>query len=156
MQVVLQKDVKNLGYAGSIVTVKPGYARNFLFPKKLAEPLSPGRKAQEQHQTAVREVKKRKAFDLRKILIEKLNKTELHFKKPADPKGRLFGSVNAFAISKELEKQKYEVDKRAVQLDKPLKNIGEYEVLVDMGDKLKAELKVYIKSPPKKEQKTQA
>jgi len=144
VQVILQKDIKNLGYAGDIVSVKPGYARNFLFPKNQALPVSKGTKAQVQHQNQLIEVKKKKALALRMTLVDKLKGVKLEFKKEADSKGRLFGSVSAFVISKQLEAQELEVDKRAIKLEKPLKLIGEHQVLVDMGKDLKAELIVNI------------
>ena len=144
MQVILQKDVKSLGYAGDIVSVKPGYARNFLFPKNWALPVSKGTKAQAQHQKQLIEAKKKKALALRMTLIDKLKGVKLDFKKEADTAGRLFGSVSAFAISKKLEEKNFEVDKRAIKLEKPLKLVGEHQVLVDMGNDLKTELVVNI------------
>ena len=144
VQVILQKDVKNLGYAGDIVSVKSGYARNFLFPKNWAMPVSAGTKAQAQHQKQLIEVKKKKALTLRTALVDKIKGIKLDFKKEADTAGRLFGSVSAFEISKKLEEQKYEVDKRAIKLEKPLKLVGEHQVPVDMGGDLKTEIVVNI------------
>ena len=144
MQVILQKDVKSLGYTGDIVSVKAGYARNFLFPKKCAMPVSSGTKAQAQHQKQLIESKKKKALSLRGALIEKIKGLKLDFKKEADTAGRLFGSVSAFEISKKLEEQSYEVDKRAIKLEKPLKLVGEHQVPVDMGGDLKTKITINI------------
>ncbi len=144
MQVILQKDVKSLGYTGDIVSVKAGYARNFLFPKKWAMPVRTGTKAQVQHQKQLIEAKKKKALSLREALVAKIKGLKLDFKKEADTAGRLFGSVSAFAISKKLEEQNYEVDKRAIKLEKPLKVVGEHQVSVDMGGDLKTEITINI------------
>ena len=143
-KVVLQKDFTNLGYTGDIVSVKSGYARNFLFPKKFALPLTAGTKAQAQHQKNLILAKKKKALSLRTVLLNKLKNVKLEFKKSADKKGKLFGSVSAFEISKKLEEQNYEVGKRAIKLEKPLKNTGEHQVPIDMGEDLKGFLSVKI------------
>ena len=144
MQVILQKDVKSLGYTGDIVFVKAGYARNFLFPKKLAMPVSSGTKAQAQHQKQLIASKKKKALSLRGALIEKIKGLKLDFKKEADTAGHLFGSVSAFEISKKLEEQNYAVDKRAIKMEKPLKLVGEHQVPVDMGGDLKTKITINI------------
>lgn len=144
MKVILQKDLKNLGQTGDVVSVKKGYARHWLFPKKWAIPFTQGSAAQNRHRQLWIESKKKKALALRQDLIEKIKGISLSFMKEADSSGRLFGSLTVFEISKQLQLQGYEVDKRVIKLDRPLKETGEYTLLLDFGSDMKTEIKVCI------------
>ena len=151
MRVVLQKDVRNLGQAGDIVSVKKGYARHLLLPKKWAVPFTQGSVAQVRHQKTLIESKKKKALSLRQALVEKLKDVSLSFVKEADTSGKLFGSLTIFEISRQLYAQGYEVDKKAIKLDYPLKETGEYKVLLDFGSNIKTEININISPPASKE-----
>ncbi len=153
MQIILQKDVKNLGSVGDVVSVKKGYARHFLFPKKWAIPFTKAKQAELLHRQKVIEAKKKKALKLRQKLIKEINTLTLHFIKEADSSGYLFGSVTAFAISQEFEKKGYEVDKKFIQLPAPLKKDGEHCVLLDLGDGIKTEIKILIEAHVPKKKK---
>ena len=144
MRVILQKDLKNLGQAGDIVSVKKGYARHVLFPKKWAIPFSQGSVAEVRHRQQWIESKKKKALSLRQALIEKLKGVKLSFVKEADSSGHLFGSLTVFEISKQLQLQGYEVDKKIIKLDHPIKETGEYTLLLDFGSEITTEIKVHI------------
>ena len=152
MRVILQKDVKNLGQAGDIISVKKGYARHLLFPKKWAIPFTEGSADAIRHRQQLIEVKKKKALVLRQVLSEKLKGLKLSFVKEADASGKLFGSLNAFEISKKLRLQGYEVDKKVIKLEPPLKEIGEYKILLDFGLEMKTEIYVHISSPAVKKE----
>ena len=148
MKVLLQKDVKNLGQAGDIVSVKNGYARHCLFPKKWALFLTEGRKKEQIHRQHLIQVKRKKATRDRKTLADQLKEEELSFTKQVDDKGRLFGSVSAFDISKKLEEKGFLVDKRHIQLKYPLKQSGTHEVSLKWSQDLESKIKVHITSRP--------
>ncbi len=144
MKVILQKDLKNLGQAGDIVSVKKGYARHLLFPKKWAIPFTDGSASQVRHRQQMIECKKKKALLLRQTLVDKLKGLTLSFTKEADSSGRLFGSLTVFEVSKQLQLQGYEVGKKAIKMENPLKETGEYTLLLDFGSDMKTEIKVHI------------
>ena len=156
MRIILQKDVKNLGQAGDIVSVKKGYARHLLFPKKWAIPLTEGSAAAVRHRKQFIESKKKKALVLRKTLVESLKNVKLSFVKEADSSGKLFGSLTAFEISKELRLQGYEVDRKIIKLEHPLKEIGEYKVCLDFGSEMKTEVNVHVSAPVSKKERREA
>ena len=147
MKVILQKDVKNLGQVGDVVSVKKGYARYFLFPKKWAMAFTEKRQAEARHCQKIIESKKKKAIQQRQTLVEKLEGMSLTFVKQIDSKGRLFGSVSVFEISRKLEEQGYSVDKKYVKLPAALKEIGKHKVLLQWNSELKTYIEVVITSP---------
>src|SRR5882757_130186 len=99
MKVILQKDVKDLGKVGELVTVKQGYARNFLFPRKLALAATENRVEEWTHLTKVAEIKKKKAMGVRQEVITKLQGLTLTFKLETSAEGeKLFGSVTTHDI----------------------------------------------------------
>lgn len=153
MRIILQKDVKNLGLAGDIVSVKKGYARHFLFPKRWAIPFTEGSAAEAKHRQELIESKKKKALGSRQELVKKLKDIELSFIKEADEKGHLFGSLTVFEISKALQQKNFEVDKRVMKQELPIKEVGEHKVLLDFGGDLKTEIKVTISPSQKKVEK---
>ncbi len=143
MKVVLQQDVKNVGKAGDIVNVKDGYARNFLFPNKVATEANEGRVKQWQHQQKVAEIKKKKALAARKEIIEKLSGMTVTFKMVAGDKDKIFGAVTAHDVSEELERQGIMVDRRDIHLE-PIKMLGQHQAQVKLGDDLEAELSIAV------------
>lgn len=153
MKIILHKDVKNLGQAGDIVFVKKGYARHWLFPRKWAIPFTKGSAAEARHRKVLIEIKKKKALDLRKTLVEKLKDVKLSFLKEADESGKLFGSLTVFEISKELQQKGYEVDKRVVKLDHPLKETGEHKVFLDFGPGMTTQIEIHISAVVHKSKK---
>ena len=155
MQVILQKDVKNLGHAGDIVRVKPGYARNFLFPKNWAAPFTKSSGRELEHQKQWIASKKRKAIKERQGLAEKLKDMNISFQMEADSHGKLFGSVNAYRISQALEEKGLEVDKRIIQLKSSLKETGEHKVQIDLGLKEQVFINVKIKKKGEEKKKSE-
>lgn len=143
MKVVLQKDVKNVGKAGEIVNVKSGYARNFLFPQKLALEATENRVKEWQHLQKVAEIKKKKATAVRKELIEKLSGLTVTFKMVAGDKDKIFGAVTAHDVSEELEKLGHNVDRRDIHLE-PIKVLGQHKAQIVLGDDLTAELSIAV------------
>lgn len=144
MKVILQKDVKDLGKVGDLVNVAQGYARNYLFPRKLAEQATEKNIKQLEHQKKVAEIKKRKAMGERKELIEKINGLTLSFKGQSGEEDKLFGSITHLDISKELESQGFSIDKRDIVLPEPIKFLGQHKAAVSFGPDLKAELVISV------------
>ena len=146
MQVILKKDVQNLGEAGDLVSVKDGYARNFLFPKNIAELATEGAlKNREQNLARIR-TKQEKLHQeaLEKAqLIEKIGTLELSAK--AGESGKLFGTITTKKLCEELKAlHNIEVDKKTVSLNHPINKIGEYTMLIKLTSKVKTELAINV------------
>lgn len=145
MKVILQKDVKNLGKVGELVNVKQGYARNFLFPRELAIVATEKKVSEWNHLKKVAEIKKKKAMAGRQELIKKMQGLTLNFKlEAAADSEKLFGSVTTMDISKQLETNGYDVDKRDIHLEEQIKVLGQHKAFVRMGDGLEAELTIVV------------
>ena len=144
MKVILQKDVKNLGKVGELVSVKDGYARNFLFPRKLASEATEKRMKEWQHLQKVAEVRKKKAVSEREQLVQKLQGQTLKFKQEAGTGDKLFGSITAMDISNQLEKLGFLVDRRDIHMDEAIKVLGQHKAHVRLGEKIEAELTIVV------------
>ena len=144
MEVILREDIEKLGHRGEIVKVAPGYARNFLLPKKLAvQANASNKKIVEQERDAYlrREAKaKNEAEDLGRMLAG----VTITITQRAGEEGHLFGSVTSKDIADGLEKQNYTIDRRKIQLDEPIKNVGEYKVPVRLHREVTAEVTVNV------------
>lgn len=144
MKVILQKDVKDLGKVGDLINVSQGYARNFLFPRKLAEQATEKNVKQYAHLKKVAEIKKKKAVTDRKEVLNKLTGVSVTFKLQAGEEDKLFGSVTALDISKELEKQGFMVDKKDIDLEEPIKFLGQHKAAVTYGKDMSAEILIIV------------
>lgn len=145
MKVILQKDVKDLGKVGDLVNVTNGYARNFLFPRQLAVAATENRETEWTHLKKVADIKKKKAMAGRQEVINKLQGITLNFKlEAAADSEKLFGSVTTMDISKALAAQGYEIDRRDIHLEEPIKLLGQHKAAVRMGEGLEAELTVVV------------
>ena len=145
MKLILEKDVKNLGKAGDEVSVKPGYARNYLLPKNLATTLNESHLKEWKHKKYIIEVRKKKAEEERETIISRLNKIHLVFEKEARSQGQLFGSVSLGEISKALEeKHNLSVDKRDIFSD-PLKTTGKHKIKIALDSKRETFLSITVK-----------
>jgi large subunit ribosomal protein L9 len=144
MEVILREDIEKLGHRGEIVKVAPGYARNFLLPKKLAvQANASNKKIVEQERDAYlrREAKaKNEAEDLGRMLAS----VTITITQRAGEEGHLFGSVTSKDIADGLERQNYTIDRRKIQLDEPIKNVGEYKVPVRLHRDVTAEVTVNV------------
>ncbi|MBQ2058145.1 MAG: 50S ribosomal protein L9 [Firmicutes bacterium] len=146
MQVILLKDVKGLGKAGQVAKASDGYARNYLFPKKLAmEATDSNLKALEkkrQDEEARRAAEAEAALELKKK-IESAGAVELRTK--AGDAGRLFGAVTSQDIADAFEKSYgIALDKKKIELDSPIKNVGDYEVELKLFQGVSARLKLKV------------
>lgn len=144
MKVILQKDVKNLGKVGELVNVKTGYARNFLFPRQLAQEATEKRLNEFNHLKKLAEAKKKKAVGERQELIKKLQGVNLVVKATAGENEKLFGTVTNNDLSNELEKLGFSVDRRDIHLEEPIKMLGQHKAAIKLGDGIEAELKISV------------
>ena len=145
MKLILQKDVKNLGKTGEQVSVKKGFARNFLIPKGYAVLMNKNSFKAWEHQKIIIEAKKRKALSERKALIYRLSSIKLKFEKEAQKDNRLFGSVTAHEISQALEKlHNISVDKKDIHFSE-LKTAGEHKIKIRLDSENQTEIPLSIK-----------
>jgi large subunit ribosomal protein L9 len=144
MEVVLREDVDKVGLRGEVVTVARGYARNYLLPRGLAEPATPGLVRELERREAQRARHEAKTVDEARAIAERLEKLELRFDANAGPTGSLFGSVTATNVADRLwEKEKIRVDRRKLGLE-PIKRIGRYVVPVELFTDVTAELRLVV------------
>lgn len=144
MQIILQEDVEKLGHRGDVVTVKPGYARNFLLPNKLAVEATPGNmKALERIRGALAK-KTATELDAAKKQAELLSGVSLKFSRKTGENEQMFGSVTTGDIADGLKAQGFSIDKRQVQIADPLKTLGEFPVTVKVFRDVTAEIKVHV------------
>lgn len=144
MKVILREDVPDIGQAGQTVEVKAGYGRNFLIPRNLAIPATKANlKAIDEvrKQKTIREKKARRQAEVVKDRIEKLSVSASVLVGEED---RVFGSVTAYDIVELLEQEGVTIDKRAVQLDDPIKALGVYTVPIKVDKDVIANLKVWV------------
>ena len=146
MQVILKKDVQNIGEAGDLVNVKDGYARNFLIPKNFAEVATEGALKNREQNIARIKAKQEKLHQealAKAAEIEKLGQLELSAK--AGESGKLFGTITTKRLCEELkEKANIEVDKKTVSLNAPINKVGEFTMLIKLTSKVRTELKVVV------------
>lgn len=144
MQIILQEDVDKLGHRGDVVTVKPGYARNFLLPKKLAIEATPGNmKALERIRGSLAK-KTATELEAAKKQAELLSQVSTSFTRKTGENDQMFGSVTTGDIADALKTQGYEVDKRQIQLGEPIKSLGEFPVTIKVFRDVTAEIKVSV------------
>ena len=144
MKVILKQDIKDLGKVGELVNVANGYARNFLFPRKLAAEATEKRVKEFEHWQMVAESRQKKAMAERRAMLDKVAGLQLVFKLNAGEEDKLFGSVTNKDISDELEKQGHIVDKRDIVLEEPIKVLGQHKALIKMGEGLEQEIIVTV------------
>ncbi len=144
MQIILQEDVEKLGHRGDVVTVKPGYARNFLLPHKLAiEATSGNLKAIERIRTSLAK-KTATELEAAQKQAELLNGVALKFTRKTGENDQMFGSVTSADIAEGLAAQGFKVDKRQAQLGEPIKTIGETQVTIKVFRDVTAQIKVTV------------
>jgi large subunit ribosomal protein L9 len=144
MEVILLKDVEKVGLRGDVVSVARGYARNFLFPRSLAEEATAARVAEMQKRDTQRARHEAKTADEAQALAGKLGSAELRFEVKAGPTGSLFGSVTPTDIADKLwNEHKVRVDRRKIGID-TIKRIGRYEVPIDLFQDVQVEVRTLV------------
>lgn len=144
MEVILRYDIPKLGRAGQAVTVKDGYARNYLLPRGLAERATKenlARIAAELKRRAIAEAKEREACE---ALAARLAEMSVTIPRKAGDDDKLFGSVTNQDISKALEKEGISIDKKKILLDPPIRQLGIFNVEIALHPEVKASLRVWV------------
>ncbi len=144
MKVILQKDIKDLGKIGDLVNVSAGFARNLLFPRKLAVEATEKRVAEWNHLKRVAESKKKKAMAERQAFLDKVKGTTVTFKMNAGENDKLFGTVTTTDISKALEKSGFSVDRKDIHLEEPIKVLGTHKATIKLGEGLETFIQVSV------------
>jgi large subunit ribosomal protein L9 len=144
MQVILTQDVANLGKAGELVAVKPGFGRNFLIPNGMAVSASVQNKQRLEHDKAVIAKKVAKERGAAQGLADRLNGMTLQFERLVGEDEKMFGSVGARDIADQLKRANVEIDHRWVELEQPVKALGKYEVPVKLHAGVVATLKFWV------------
>ena len=145
MQVILREDVEKVGLRGELVDVAAGFARNYLLPRRLAEPAAPGRVAELEKLAASRARHEAQSFEQAQSLVQKLEAAELRFDVQAGETGTLFGSVTATEIADRVwETQRVRIDRRKLDLPESIKRIGRYEIPVELFADVTATLRLAI------------
>ncbi len=128
MKVILKEDVQNLGQQGDVVEVKPGYARNYLMPQKLAILFTKQQKKSIEEAQRVEERKLEREKDQLESVLKQVEDLSLSLKMQSEEDSKLFGSVTKLDIVKLLEENGITIDKKYVDLSSPIKTLGEHKV----------------------------
>src|SRR5580765_6349940 len=144
MEVILLNDVEALGLRGEVVNVARGYARNFLLPRRLAEPATPAKVAELRKREDQRALHEARSVEQAQEMAKRLEATVLRFEVKSGPTGSLFGSVTPTQIADELWRtRKIRVDRRKIEID-GIKRIGRYDVPVELFQDVRVEVKTLV------------
>jgi large subunit ribosomal protein L9 len=144
IEVILREDVRTLGRAGEMVRVKPGYARNYLLPQGLAYEATEGNKKRIAAETRARTSRNEAERTDAQRAAATLGTVTLKLSGKAGEEGKLFGSITSQDIADALERQGHVVDKRRIELDHPIKTVGEHGVTVRLHPEVSAEIRVSV------------
>ncbi len=151
MEVILKEDVPNLGQMGQVVRVRDGFARNYLLPRGLVLAANKKNlKAIEHHKRVIAE-KKERLVKQAQTLAEKLMSLSVTIPVKAGEEGKLFGSVTTMDIEEALKQKGFEIERRKIHLDAPIKNLGDFEVPVRLAGDVTAKVKVSVVSEESKD-----
>jgi len=144
MKVILTENIPNLGQIGDIVKVAPGYGRNYLLPKGLALEASTAKLRELEHHKRVLAQKKERVRQQMLSVAEKLNQTTLSFARKVIEDDKLYGSVSATDIHRALQQKGFDLDKRCILLDQPIKQLGEATVPIRVDADITANVTVVV------------
>ena len=146
MKIILQQDVKHLGYKDDVVEVKNGYGRNFLIPKGMAKI------ATSSNMKMLQEDLKQRAFKQEKIkkdadaMAAKMDGLNIDLKVKAGATGKIFGSITTLQVANELKDQGYEVDRRNIVFESDIKNIGEHKAVINLHREVSVDITINVVS----------
>jgi large subunit ribosomal protein L9 len=144
MKVILLEDVERLGRRGAVLNVANGYGRNFLIPRKLAVPATAANMKFAEVQNKKVQVQEAKEEKSASELKSELEKVSITIPMKSGESDVLFGSVTSANIAEALEKEGYTIDKRRIELEEPIKRLGDYHVSVKLHRNVAAEVKVSV------------
>jgi large subunit ribosomal protein L9 len=145
MEVILKEDIEKLGSRGDVVKVAEGYGRNFLLPRKLAIEANKGNKTVIEQMKASSARKSATEKAAAEQLAKQFGDVSLEFSRKVGEKDHLFGSVTSADLADALAKKGFDIDRRKIQLDEPLKSLGEYDVPIRLHRDVTARFKVVVK-----------
>ncbi len=144
MEVILRNAIDKLGHPGDVVTVSPGYARNFLLPRGLAYQATPGNLKRIRQERARLIAAEQERMAAAQELAAKFADVSVTFAARVGEEGKLFGSVTAADIAHQLEAQGFKLERRQIELVEPIKALGVYRVAIRLHADVKPEIKVWI------------
>jgi large subunit ribosomal protein L9 len=144
MQVILRDRIENLGNAGDVVDVKPGYGRNYLIPKGLAYEASPANVRRLEAERAAQGRRDADTLDQARQQAAAIEGVSLTFHARAGQEGKLFGSITSADIAEKAAEQGVQIDRRQIELDEPIKSLGVHNVPVRLHPQVRPEFKVWV------------
>ena len=144
MKVILRQKVADLGNIGDVVTVSDGYARNYLIPRDLATRADKAKVRQLEHERRIITAREEKALKEVRELAKKIDDLSCTLTVKAGDEDKLFGSVSAADIAQALHEAEIEVDKKNIELEEPIKELGVYSVPISLGRGITARLKLWV------------
>ncbi len=146
IQIILSEEVHGLGEAGEMVSVKPGYARNFLLPQGKAVLATQGRVKEIEHQKRIIDEKLAKELTDLESMKSRIESISLEFAAQAGEEGKLFGSITAQQLADRLAEEGVEIDRRKIHLKNPIRTVGDHSVSIRLRGELAADLKVKVQA----------
>jgi len=144
VQLILREEVPNLGRIGDVVKVRPGYARNYLLPRKLAVEANPRNLREFEHQKRQAMTRRETSKGLSMALKARIEAIALVITARAGEEGKLFGSVTNLDIERELRQKGVDVERRKIHLTEPIKQLGEFTVMVKLDPEVEASIKLNV------------
>ena len=144
MDIILLQDIENVGQAGDVVNVKPGFARNKLIPDGLALRASKRNLAVAEERKRVNENKKARGIATNQLLANKLSKTEITIEVKVGEEEKMFGSITTKDIHEALIEKGFKIDRHAIELQEPIKALGIYHITVNLAPGINGDVKIYI------------
>lgn len=144
MKVILREDVKNLGQIGEVLNVSDGYARNFLLPKQFAVEANTKNLREFEHNKKVILEKAAKIKETLKSVADKLSSVSLTIKAKAGEDEKLFGSVTNMNIAEALAAEGFDIDKKKIIINEPIRRLGEYSIAVKLHHDFSTEVKIHV------------
>lgn len=144
MEIILLEDVPNLGNMGDIVTVKPGYGRNYLIPNGLASIASRAKKKELEHQLRIIAEKRARLKEAAQVIGDAINDLSITITRRAGDDTRLFGSVTNRDIQEALAAAGHDIERRRIILGEPIKTLGVYKIPVKLHAEVNAEVLVWV------------
>lgn len=144
MKVILLKDTEKLGKKGEIKNVADGYARNFLIPNKLAALATKSELAKLEEQKKIETEKAEEELKFYQEIANQIDGLEMEIPVKVSEEGKLFGAITASQIAEKLKEKNFEIKKEQIKLESPIKEIGEYEAIIEFPHNLETKIKVII------------
>ncbi len=144
MKVILCQDIEKLGKVGETVEVSDGFARNFLIPRKFAVSVQSASAEEMRHHLEIIQRREAKRKAEMESVAKELNAITIEFKMRAGNEEKLFGSVTTAMIAEELQKMNFNIDRKQIVLEEPIKTLGIFSVPVKLGSGVTADIKVWV------------